>query len=91
MVKNLPAMLETWFRKIPWRRKWQPTPVFMPGESLLDRGAWQVTVHRVARVRHDLVLSFFLFRIKLGQTSNSQNSRGKKGIIIFLKSLSMPS
>ena len=22
-----------WVRKIPWRRKWQPTPVFLPGES----------------------------------------------------------
>ena len=22
-----------WVRKIPWRRKWQPTPVFWPGES----------------------------------------------------------
>ena len=21
-----------WARKIPWRRKWQPTPVFSPGE-----------------------------------------------------------
>ena len=21
------------FRKIPWRRKWQPTPVFLSGES----------------------------------------------------------
>ena len=20
-------------RKIPWRRKWQPTPVFLPGDS----------------------------------------------------------
>ena len=36
-VKNLPAMQETWFdpwvRKIPWRRAWQLTPVFLPGES----------------------------------------------------------
>ena len=24
---------EPWVRKIPWRRKWQPTPVFLPGES----------------------------------------------------------
>ena len=36
-VKHLPAMQETWFQslvgKIPWRRKWQPTPIFMPGES----------------------------------------------------------
>ena len=22
-----------WVRKIPWRRKWQPTPVFLPGIS----------------------------------------------------------
>ena len=24
---------EPWVGKIPWRRKWQPTPVFLPGES----------------------------------------------------------
>ena len=28
-------------------------------ENPMDRGAWQATVHGVARVRHDLVLSFF--------------------------------
>ena len=38
MVKHLPAMQETQVRslgqnKIPWRRKWQPTPVLSPGES----------------------------------------------------------
>jgi len=22
-----------WVGKIPWRRKWQPTPIFLPGES----------------------------------------------------------
>ena len=36
MVKNPPAMQETQVQslgqKIPWRRKWQPTPVFLPGE-----------------------------------------------------------
>ena len=36
MVKNLPAMQETWIlsrvRKVPWRRQWQPAPVFLPGE-----------------------------------------------------------
>ena len=35
-VKNLPAMQETgfdpWVGKIPWRREWQPTTVFLPGE-----------------------------------------------------------
>ena len=23
----------SWVQKIPWRRKWQPTPVFLPGKS----------------------------------------------------------
>jgi len=36
-VKNRPTMQETgldpWVRKIVWRREWQPTPVFLPGES----------------------------------------------------------
>ena len=37
VVKNLPAvqetcrrcMFESWVGKIPWNRKWQPTPVFL--------------------------------------------------------------
>ena len=38
MVKYLPAMwenlgLDPWVQKIPWRKEWQPTPVFLPGES----------------------------------------------------------
>ena len=40
VVKNPSANAENitrcgfdpWVRKIPWRRKWQPTPVFLPGE-----------------------------------------------------------
>ena len=32
----------------PWRRKWWPTPVFLPG-NLMDKGAWEATVHRVAK------------------------------------------
>ena len=44
VVKNPPAnardtgemsliLTDPWVRKILWRRKWQPTPVFLPGES----------------------------------------------------------
>ena len=32
LVKNSPAMLETWVGKIPWKREWLLTPVFLPGE-----------------------------------------------------------
>ena len=28
---------DPWIRKIPWRRPWQPTPVFLPGESHRQR------------------------------------------------------
>ena len=49
MVKNLPAMQETWVQflglEIPWRRDWLPTPVFFLGEfpgqrSLVDSNPW---------------------------------------------------
>ena len=37
MVKSLPAVRETWVQSLgrenPWRRKWQPTPVSLPGKS----------------------------------------------------------
>ena len=28
---------DPWVGKIPWRRAWQPTPVFLPGESQAQR------------------------------------------------------
>ena len=40
LVNNLPACrrcrrhgFDSWVAKIPWRRKWQPTPIFLPGKS----------------------------------------------------------
>ena len=39
-----------WGGKISWRRKWQPTPVFLP-ENPMDRGAWWATAHGVAKSR----------------------------------------
>ena len=33
-----------------WRRKWQPTPVFLPGESQ-DKGAWWAAIYGVAQSR----------------------------------------
>ena len=48
-LKCLPAIWETWVWSLgwedPWRRKWQPTPGFLPGESngqrsLVGYGPW---------------------------------------------------
>ena len=41
-----------WVRKIPWRRKWQPTPVFLPRKSHEQRS--QVAYSPCGWVGHDL-------------------------------------
>ena len=48
---------DPWVRKIPWRRKWQPTPVLLLGESHGQRslaGPLGSQDHGVTRVRHYL-------------------------------------
>ena len=40
-----------WVRKVPWRRKCQPSPVYLPGKPHGQRSLVG-TVHGVARVRH---------------------------------------
>ena len=35
---DLEAQFDPWVTKIPWRGKWQPTLVFLPGESYKQRG-----------------------------------------------------
>ena len=55
VVKNPPASaadvkrlrFDPWVGKTPWRRAWQPTPVFLSGESHGQRSL--ATVHRVAK------------------------------------------
>ena len=43
-----------WVGKIPWRRKWQPAPVFLPGQphGKKSLAAYSPSCHK--RVRHDL-------------------------------------
>ena len=52
-VKKSPAIQETQVRKIPWRRAWQPTPVFLPGESYGQRSLAGYSPLGLQRVRHD--------------------------------------
>ena len=68
MVKRLPAMEETgfdpWVRKIPWRRKWQPTAVFLPEESHGQRSlvGYSPCGHKESDTTERLhFLSFFLW------------------------------
>ena len=54
--QHIPAVKESWGRprfspwdgKIPWKRAWPLTPISCLGNPM-DRGAWFVTVHGVAK------------------------------------------
>ena len=45
---------EPWIRKIPWRRAWQSTPVFLPGESHRQGSLAGYTQSRVAKSQTQL-------------------------------------
>ena len=45
--------LDSWVGKISWRRAWQPTPVFLPGESPWTEPGG-LRVHRVAKSQTQL-------------------------------------
>ena len=67
MRKNLPAMRETrfnpWIEKIPWKRAWQPTPVFLPGESQWTEEPGELQSVRSQRVRHDWTTKYSILRL----------------------------
>ena len=63
VVKNPPAnarrykrhLFDPWVGKIPWRRAWQLTPVFLPGESHGQRSLLQpIGSQRVGHAQSDL-------------------------------------
>ena len=75
-VKNLPEMQKTrfdpWVGKIPWKREWVSTPVFLPGEfhrqqSLVGYSPWGGK--------------------ELDTTATNTHPKGKRGIIASLDSL----
>ena len=60
MVKNPPAnagdmgSMDAWVEKIPWRRKWQPTPVLLSGESHGERSLVGYSPWGCKTVRYNL-------------------------------------
>ena len=65
-VKCLSTMRETrvqWFGKIPWRRKWQSTPILLPGKShghrsLVGYSPWGRKESNTTERLHFTLLSF---------------------------------
>ena len=57
VVKNSPGRhrFDPCVRKIPWRRKWQPTPVFLLRKSHRQRSLAGYSSWSLKRAEHDLM------------------------------------
>ena len=64
LVKNLPAMWETWVWSLgwedPWGREWLPTPVFWPGEF---HGLYSPQGHKESDTTEQLSLYLFNYHL----------------------------
>ena len=76
MVKNLPAnagdirdvgLVNPWIGKIPWRRAWQPAPVFLPREFYGQRSqaGYSPWGHKESDMTEQLTLSLLKDRVLL--------------------------
>ena len=54
-VRDVIPRFTPWARKIPWKRKWQPTPAFLPGKSYGQRSLEGLQSMGSQRVSHDFV------------------------------------
>ena len=93
-IGNLPMQetgsFDSWVRKIPWRRKWQPTLAFLPGKSCRQKSLVGYSSCSHKRVIHDsstkqqvnFVLSLFLIELYAQQIPS-------KCFILFLVLLFM--
>ena len=84
-------MFDPWVGKIPWSRKWQPTPVFLPGElhgqrSLAGYSPWDPKESETTE-RLTLSLLFHPTEWRVPRTALGEGSGGcvgpEKGWITF--------
>ena len=70
MQETKRGRFDSWVRKIPWRRKWQSTPAFLPGgshgqRSLVGYSPWGHKESDRTEVTKDAKLSFYLVPVWL--------------------------
>ena len=68
-----------WVRKIPWRREWQPTPVFLPGESHGQRSlaGYSPWGHKESDKTERLTLSLSRFWEEAPQAQRGNKTNGQ--------------
>ena len=69
-------MFNPWVRKIPWRKEWQPTPVFLSENSMGSEASWAIAVHGVSKSQTRLSNEHFHFH--RGQDSSKAHQKGQK-------------
>ena len=88
-MKNLPAKegdtrdcrSNHWVEKIPWRRKWQLTPVFLPGKIPWHSLAWPATAYG-DRKRLSRVLVRWMKLEPIMQSEVSQKDKDQYSILM---------
>ena len=83
VVKKLPAkagdIFDPWVRKIPWRRKWQPTPEFLLGKSHGQKSLAGCSPRCHKGVGHDLATKqqpgYFLTLISISQMKQAHTEQ----------------
>ena len=92
MVKNLPQCrsrrkhrFDPWVETIPWRRKWQPTLIFLPGEPRGQRSlaGYSPCGRKESDTTSDLaaaslyIVYFSLLKIKMNIYDSVNEHKGK--------------
>ena len=65
---------DSWVGKIPWTRKWQPNPVFLPGKFHGQKSPLGYSLWGRKRVGHDWAHSIHT-RSKVGITTETEQNR----------------
>ena len=55
MQRHKRLRFHLWVRKMPWRKVWQPTPVFLPRESSWTKDPGRLQYIVMQRVGHDWI------------------------------------
>ena len=67
-LQPCPNFRASWVGKIPWRRKWQPTPIFLPRESHVQRSL-ELQSRGSQRVGHNWATNTHTYNLCLSQKS----------------------
>ena len=87
LLPLIPPSIRPWVRKILWRRKWQPTPVLLPGKShgrrrVVGYSPWRLKESDTTEWLH-FYISYFLYIVFAYQKFNDENRDSNLHTLIY--------